>query len=313
MSIPGYQTLMLPFLEAISDGNEHKLRDIIDTLSNQFSLSTEERQQLLPSGNQEIMVNRVGWARTYLKKAGLLEAPKRGVFVITTRGQETLAANPERIDARYLKRFEEFLEFQNLSHKDTSSESIDSEDTANQLTQIPATDVTPTEAIENAHKELNADIASEVLSAVKQASPQFFEHLVVKLMQAMGYGGWSETSGAATQYSADGGIDGIINEDPLGLEIIYLQAKRYTENTIGRPDVQSFAGALDMKRAKKGVFITTSQFSRDATEYVSMIEKKIVLIDGPRLANLMVQNNLGVSVKQTYQVKTLDTDYFSED
>ncbi|MFT6914776.1 MAG: restriction system protein [Motiliproteus sp.] len=303
MAIPDYQSLMLPFLQALADNQEHRLRELSDTLANQFELTDAERQQLLPSGNQAVMVNRVGWARTYLKKAGLLEAPRRAVFVITERGQEVLASKVDRIDARYLKRFDEFLEFQNLSHQNVPSS----------VAESAPSDITPTEAIEQAHKELNAEISTELLATIKQASPQFFERLVVELMQAMGYGGWSSTSGNATQYSSDGGIDGIINEDPLGLDIIYLQAKRYTDNSIGRPDVQAFAGALDMKRAKKGVFITTSRFSRDATEYVSMIEKKIVLIDGAMLADLMLQHDLGVSVKDTYQVKTLDTDYFNED
>lgn len=303
MAIPDYQSLMLPFLQALSDNQEHTLRELIDTLGDQFELTDEERQQLLPSGNQAVMVNRVGWARTYLKKAMLIEAPRRGVFFISERGKDVLASKPDRIDARYLKRFEEFLEFQNLSHQN---------ETTSEVEKAPS-EITPTEAIEQAHKELNAEIATELLATVKLASPQFFERLVVMLMQSMGYGGWSKASGNATQYSSDGGIDGVINEDPLGLDTIYLQAKRYTDNTIGRPDVQAFAGALDMKRAKKGVFITTSKFSRDAIDFVNMIEKKIVLIDGAMLADLMLQHNLGVSVKDTYQVKTLDTDYFNED
>lgn len=305
MPIPDYQTLMLPFLKAISDGEEHVLRDLIAALSTRFQLTDVEREQLLPSGNQGVMANRVGWARTYLKKAGLLESVRRGVFVITDRGREVLASNPERVDARYLRQFDEFLEFQNLSRKDEHKTVSAGEQTAS--------DTTPIEAIEQAHTELHAEISDEILSTVKLVTPQFFERLVVDLMQAMGYGGWSKDSGSATQYTADGGIDGVINEDPLGLETIYLQAKRYTDNTIGRPDIQSFAGALDMKRAKKGVFITTSRFSKDAIDYVNMIEKKIVLIDGATLSDLMVQHNLGVSVKNTYQVKALDTDYFNED
>lgn len=305
MAIPDYQTLMLPFLEALADNQEHPLREVSESLFDRFELTEDERQKLLPSGTQAVIVNRIGWARTYLKKAGLLESPRRAVFIITERGQEVLASKPGRIDARYLKRFDEFVEFQNLSHQNSTTNEVEAE--------TVTSDITPTEAIEQAHKELNAEIASDLLATIKLASPQFFERLVVELMQAMGYGGWSNASGNATQYSSDGGIDGIINEDPLGLDIIYLQAKRYTDNTIGRPDVQAFAGALDMKRAKKGVFITTSKFSRDALEYVCMIEKKIVLIDGVMLAELMLQHNLGVSVKDTYQVKTLDTDYFNED
>ena len=303
MAIPDYQTLMLPFLTLLADGAEHTLPEITESLSREFNLTEAERSELLPSGNQEIMRNRVGWARTYLKKALLLEAPRRAVFQITERGQQVLSEKPEKITARYLKRFEEFCEFQNSSSSTEDTTTIDDVDNSQ----------TPTEAIEAAHKTLNNDLASEVLEAIKNQSPQFFEHLVVKLMQAMGYGGWSHESGQATQYTADGGIDGIINEDPLGLETIYLQAKRYSENAIGRPDIQAFVGALEMKRARKGVFITTSRFSKDALEYISLIEKKVVLIDGKQLADLMIKHNLGVSVKQTFQVKTIDTDYFIED
>lgn len=303
MAIPDYQTLMLPFLQLLSDGLEHTLSELSDALDIQFQLTEEEKNELLPSGNQTVMRNRVGWARTYLKKALLLESPRRAVFQITERGQQVLSEQPEKINARYLRRFEEFCEFQNTNTTNDSAATTDEVD-SNQ---------TPTEAIEAAHKALNNDLASDVLDAIKSQSPQFFESLVVKLMQAMGYGGWSHESSQATQYTADGGIDGIINEDPLGLETIYLQAKRYTDNAIGRPDIQAFVGALEMRRARKGVFITTSRFSKDALEYVSMIEKKVVLIDGKQLASLMIKHNLGVSVKQIYQVKTIDTDYFLED
>ncbi|MEY8241897.1 MAG: restriction endonuclease [Cycloclasticus sp.] len=304
MAIPDYQSLMLPFLTLLADGAEHSLQDLTNKLSDQFQLTETERHQLLPSGKQLLMRNRVGWARTYLKKAVLLDAPQRGVFSITNRGQQVLAENRETITTKYLKRFDEFCEFQNASAQSTSenASSHTYEDTR-----------TPTEAIETAFNTLNNTLASDVLNTIKSQSPQFFEQLVVKLMQAMGYGGWSKDSGETTQYTADGGIDGIINEDPLGLETIYLQAKRYTDNAIGRPDIQAFVGALEMKRARKGVFITTSRFSKDAVEYVSLIEKKVVLLDGKQLAGLMIQHNLGVTVKETYQVKAIDTDYFLED
>jgi restriction system protein len=304
MAIPDYQTLMLPLLKLLADEEEHALSDLTESLSLEFKLTEAERNELLPSGNQAIMRNRIGWARTYLKKALLLEAPRRAVFKITERGQQVLAEKPEKITARYLKRFDEFCEF----HSTSSSTSIE-ESTIEEIDSSQ----TPTEAIEAAHKALNNDLASDVLDAIKSQSPKFFENLVVKLMQAMGYGGWSHESGQATQYTSDGGIDGIINEDPLGLETIYLQAKRYSEVVIGRPDIQAFVGALEMRRARKGVFITTSRFSKDALEYVSLIEKKVVLIDGKQLAGLMIKHNLGVSVKDTYQVKTIDTDYFIEE
>ncbi len=304
MAIPDYQSIMLPFLSLLEDGAEHTLQDLTETLSIEFDLTQGERHELLPSGNQEIMRNRVGWARTYLKKAMLLEAPRRAVFKITERGQQVLSEQPERISSGYLRRFEEFCEFRNTSSLTERAQPHSEESDVSQ---------TPIEEIEAAFKILNDDLASDLLEAIKQQPPQFFEHLVVKLMQAMGYGGWSKDSGEATQYSSDGGIDGIINEDPLGLETIYLQAKRYTNNTIGRPDIQAFVGALEMKRARKGVFISTSRFSKDATEYVSLIEKKVVLIDGKQLADLMIKHNLGVSVKETYQVKAVDTDYFIEE
>jgi len=303
MAIPDYQTLMLPFLRLLADGSEHTLSEVTESLAVEFNLTEAERNELLPSGNQEIMRNRVGWSRTYLKKALLLDAPRRAVFQITDRGRQVLSEKPEKITARYLKRFEEFCEFHNGS---SSTEEAT-------LVSEPENTQTPTEAIESAFNTLNNDLAAEVLDSIKSQTPQFFEHLVVKLMQAMGYGGWSKDSGQATQYTSDGGIDGIINEDPLGLETIYLQAKRYTDNAIGRPDIQAFVGALEMRRARKGVFITTSRFSKDALEYISMIEKKVVLIDGKQLADLMIKHNLGVTVKQTYQVKTIDTDYFIED
>jgi len=304
MAIPDYQSIMLPFLRLLKDGAEHTLQGLTEKLIIEFDLTQAERHELLPSGNQEIMRNRVGWARTYLKKAMLLEAPRRAVFKITERGQQVLSEQPERISAGYLRQFEEFLEFRNTSSNSGQRQAEPVENDANQ---------TPIEEIEVAFKTLNDDLASDVLDAIKLQTPQFFEHLVVKLMQAMGYGGWSKDSGEATQYTSDGGIDGIINEDPLGLETIYLQAKRYTDNAIGRPDIQAFVGALEMRRARKGVFITTSRFSKEALEYISLIEKKVVLIDGKQLADLMIKHGLGVTVKQTFQVKTIDTDYFIED
>lgn len=300
---------MLPCLKVLEDGNEKSTREVINALSEQFALTEEERNRLLDSGRQRIFDNRVGWARTYLKKATLIISPKRGVLTISEKGKQALAQSPTRIDVNFLKQFDEFNEFRGGSNQSTNSTKPSSE----LVGPNNASALTPTEAIALAHKELNNELASVALSTVKQVSPEYFENIVVQLMLAMGYGGWSDESGSTTQYSADGGIDGVINEDPLGLDTIYLQAKRYTDNVIGRPVVQSFAGALDMKRAKKGVFITTSTFSREAREYVNLIEKKIVLIDGPRLAGLMITHNLGVSVKETYQIKTLDSDFFSED
>ncbi|TVZ39356.1 restriction system protein [Alteromonadaceae bacterium 2753L.S.0a.02] len=303
--IPVYQSLMHPLLRALGDGQARRTRDLVQMLADTLNLTEEERSQLLPSGKQAIFNNRVGWARTYLKKAGLIETPEHGFMRITERGANVLQQNPPLVDNEYLKQFPEFLEYMSYSSSqgnDVSSATVS--DTARE---------TPTEAMDQAYRQFNAELATEVLDTVLKVTPQFFEELVVKLMLAMGYGGWSEESGRATQYSADGGIDGLINEDPLGLETIYLQAKRYKDNTVGREAIQAFSGALDMQRAHKGVFITTSKFSKGALEYVGMIQKKIILIDGVKLAALMIKHNLGVSVKETYEIKAIDTDFFNED
>ena len=297
---------MGPLLGILADEKPHTTKEMIGALSDHFNLSEQERTQRLNSGNQCIIDNRVGWARTYLKKAGLITNPKRGVLEIAERGKQALQSGAI-INNAYLKQFDSFLAFQNVStNKNTITSTTDLSDDEQQQT--------PQEVIEQAHNLLNNDLADELLEIIRSSDPQFFERLVVKLMLAMGYGGWSAESGKATQYTADGGIDGIINEDPLGLETIYLQAKRYKEgNTVGRPDIQAFSGALDMQRARKGVFITTSSFSKDALDYVQRIDKKIILIDGQQLTGLMIKHNLGVSVKETYQIKTLDTDFFNED
>lgn len=305
MAIPDYQSLMRPLLAKLADGQVHALKELREALTADFALTPEEVTEKLPSGRQTVISNRIGWAKTYLDKAGLLETPKRAHYQITERGQQALRECPERIDNDYLKQFEDFQAFQSLS---TESEGSGQEEGA-----APRGETTPDEQIAVAFQTLNTSLADDLLSAISSSSPAFFEQLVVDLMLAMGYGGSRKEAGRATQYTADGGIDGIIKDDPLGLETIYLQAKRYTDKIVGRPEVQGFAGALDMKRARKGVFITTSRFSGDAWEYVSMIEKKIVLIDGPQLAELMIEHNLGVTPKVTYEVKQIDNDYFTED
>ena len=304
MPIPDFQQCMRPFLSAIDDKNVHHFNDVYEKVCEHFNVSDEEKRQLLPSGKQTIVRNRCGWAKTYMKKAGLLLDPKRSHIKITDRGLQVLKDKPDSFNVKYLKDISpEFVEFHKSKPKavTTEQEQDESED---------ATD--PLERLENAHLEIQSSLASELLQLVKDQDPIFLENLVVQLMHAMGYGGWSKESGEATQYTADGGIDGLINEDPLGLETIYLQAKRYTDNAIGRPDLQAFVGALEMKRARKGVFITTSRFSKDALDYIGMIEKKVVLIDGERLAELMVEHNLGVATKETYYVKSVDTDFFDD-
>lgn len=303
MPIPDYQTLLRPVLHALQTG-PIGLRVLVDQLSDDYQLNENERQQLTPSGRSPLMYNRVAWAVTYLRKAGLLASPNRGMCEITPEGLVALRSG-NTINAQFLKQYAGFQQFQSLVPA--------AENTPLNNGQIP-NDITlpPQERLETAYQELHASLADDLLEQVKQQTPRFFELLVVQLMQAMGYGGWSENAGQATQYSNDAGVDGIINEDPLGLDTIYLQAKRYTENAVGRPEVQAFVGALEMKRAKKGVFITTSRFSREALEYVNLIEKRVVLIDGQRLAELMIHYNLGVSVRETYSIKHIDSDYFSD-
>lgn len=305
MPIPDFQSVMRPVLESIQDGMPKQMSDVLEDVCEHFQLAEEEIAKRLPSGKQTIIKNRVGWSRTYMKKAGLLISPNRGEVQITERGREVLADCPGRIDVKYLKRFPEFVEFH--THTPSNEEPSSSNNTEDERSD------TPDEQLQQAYTSLMDSLADELLDTITAASPSFFEKLVVDLMLAMGYGGSREDAGQATRYTSDGGIDGIIKEDPLGLDVIYLQAKRYTEKGVGRPEVQGFAGALDMQRARKGVFITTSKFSADAREYVGLIEKKIVLIDGQELAKLMIQYNLGVGIKETYAVKQIDSDYFNEE
>lgn len=305
MAIPDYQTLMLPVLKLAADGAEHKFRDAVDKLADEFSLTDEERNELLPSGSQAVFTNRVGWARSYLKQAGLLASPKRGYFTITEQGQSLLSEKPEKVNVSVLERYPAFLEFR-ARRRDRSN---DSETPT--IEGTVSTD-TPEDSLASAYRTLRRNLEQELLEAVTESSPTFFERMVVDLLVKMGYGGNRQDAGRALGKSGDGGIDGIINEDRLGLDVIYIQAKKW-DATVGRPEIQKFAGALQGQRARKGVFITTSNFSKEAIEYASMIDSKIILIDGNRLATLMVEHNLGVSIVGQYEVKKLDTDYFYEE
>ncbi|GAA6152854.1 restriction endonuclease [Pseudoteredinibacter isoporae] len=299
---------MHPLLAAVADGETHQFREVIDTVREHFQLTPEEAQEKIASGKQTIIKNRISWARTYLTKAGLLESPGRGLTRITPRGREALAQTEAPVRVKYLKQFPEFKEFHAAKSKPNvriASESLNRGLEDNQAT--------PEERLEEAHEELNRALGDELLDTIKSSSPEFFEQLVVDLMLAMGYGGSRKEAGRATQYSHDGGIDGVINEDPLGLEQIYLQAKRYTDHNVQRPEIDTFIGALTRNGARKGVFITTSSFSSGAIEAVQGLNISVVLIDGSRLAELMLYHSLGVSVKETYQVKAIDTDYFNED
>ncbi|WP_271271143.1 restriction endonuclease [Aliamphritea hakodatensis] len=307
MAIPDFQSCMRPLLVMVEDGAVHNFNETVERVCVYLELTEDEIREKLPSGKQSYIKNRLAWARTYMNKAGLTQAPGRGLIQITPLGFIALKECPQRVDVRYLKQFPAFLEFHQVKSK--------SDDASNKAVSTATPEVSekdPQERLDEAFEEIQSSLADELLDMVKQQTPDFLEGLVVQLLQAMGYGGWSESSGAATQYTADGGVDGLINEDPLGLDTIYLQAKRYSDSTVGRPDIQAFVGALEMKRARKGVFITTSQFSSEAKEYCQMIEKKVVLIDGKKLAELMVKYNLGVSTKQSYEVKSIDTDFFSE-
>lgn len=303
MPIPDYQSLMRPLLELLADGKPRTMPDMHDELCQQFQLSADEMNERLQSGRQTVMKNRIGWARTYLNKAGLIEIPERGFSQITDRGREALVECPDRVDVKYLKKYQEFVEFHSVK---PSGEKNDDNENDEQ------SDATPEEQLVTAYESINRTLASDILAIIRKASPGFFEQIVVDLMIAMGYGGSKKEAGQATQYTNDDGIDGIIKEDKLGLDEIYLQAKRW-ENTVHRPEIDKFIGSLTRKRAKKGVFITTSEYSSGAREAVENLDIKVVLIDGKQLAQLMVDNNLGVTQKETYEIKQLDSDYFSEE
>jgi len=302
MPIPDFQTLMLPVLRYALSVDEHSLREATDYLADEFSLTTEEREELLSSGRQPVFYNRVGWARTYLKKSGLLETSHRGYLKLTDRGKEVLDSNPSRIDMSFLQQFPEFIEFRK-SRRDTTEIIRDIGEVS---------DLTPEEALEDAYQKIRADLAQELLDQVKECSASFFENLVLDLLVMMGYGGSRVEAARAVGRSGDEGIDGIIDEDRLGLDTIYIQAKKWSDAPIGRPDIQRFVGALQGKRAKKGIFITTSKFANTARDYVSNIDAKVVLIDGNRLSELMIDYGIGVSPIDTYELKRLDSDYFSD-
>ncbi|MBJ7374402.1 MAG: restriction endonuclease [Pseudomonas sp.] len=303
MAIPDFQSVMRPVLATVQNGVPLPLNELRERVADQFQLSEDERKERLPSGHQTVINNRVGWARTYLNKAGLLCIPAKGMVQITPRGLDALANGPERITVSWLKQFPEFANFHTAKP---------------QVADLPAaldieiSETTPDEQLAEAHQALVQSLADELLAQVRAATPSFFEQMVVDLMIAMGYGGSRKEAGKATQATNDGGIDGIIKEDKLGLDVIYLQAKRWTY-TVHRPEIDKFIGALTRQRARKGVFITTSDFSDGARTAALGLDIKVVLIDGVELARLMVENNLGVSVKQVYEVKQFDSDYFAEE
>ncbi|MEE3717520.1 restriction endonuclease [Tumidithrix elongata RA019] len=294
---------MLPFMQFSSDRKEHSFREVTDYLIDEFKLSDEEKRELLPSGKQRIINNRVGWTSTHLKKAGLLESSKRSIIKITARGLEVLKSSPTRIDQKFLRQFKEYLEFVGVSNGTEKVVDVVEE----QVTQD-----TPDEMLDFAYQKIRQALAQELLDKVKSCTPSFFEILVVELLVKMGYGGSIQDAGKAIGKSGDEGIDGIIKEDKLGLDVIYIQAKRWG-GSVGRPEIQKFVGALAGQGANKGIFITTSTFTKDAKEYAPKNAAKIVLIDGEQLAQYMIDYNLAVSTVSTYEIKKIDSDYFADE
>jgi restriction system protein len=308
MAVPDYQSLLLPLLKLAGAGLADTLIKAENILADQFALSAEDRAARLPSGQQTVLRNRAGWASFYLKHAGLIEKPRRGIFLITNRGREVLASNPSSMDVNYLLQFEDFKGwFYNFkdAYQKGQSQGADLE------TSPQPSDRTPDEVLQDAYQAIRSELATEILDRLLKASPEFFENVVVELLVSMGYGGSRQDAGERIGKSGDGGIDGIIKEDRLGLDVIYIQAKRWQSN-VGRPEIQKFVGALQGQRAKKGVFMTTSGFSSDAVDYVSRIDVKVVLLDGSQIANLMIDHDVGVSPVTTFVIKKIDSDYFEE-
>lgn len=299
--IPDFQSIMLPFLNAILDGQEHSTNEINDHLANFFNLTTEEINKYLPSGSQKTFPNRVAWAKSYLKMAGLLETTKRGYFKITESGKQLLDTKPTEINIKVLKSLPSFQENYGRSKEEESAND-------NENSHLKST---PEEILENSYLNIRKNLSQELLQKIKSCSPRFFENLVVELLVKMGYGGTIKDAGQSIGQTGDEGIDGIIKEDRLGLDVIYIQAKRW-ENVVGRPEIQKFVGALAGQGAKKGVFITTSKFTSEAKSYQTRNETKIVLIDGEKLADLMIDYNLAVSTTNTFEIKRIDNDYFEE-
>lgn len=304
MAIPKYNEMYREFLQCLADQKPHSSKELKDFIASSFSVSDEERQVLLPSGRQKVFDNRVGWTRTYLKKAGLVDTIKRGFYQITDTGKKILDSNPAVIDNTLLEQFESFREF--VHQQDAPVQSNANKEQRSQ---------TPQDTLDSAYSQMTEALADDLLTEILKQSPDFFEKLVVKLLENMGYGGTVSDAGAVTGKPGDEGIDGIIREDKLGFSLIYIQAKRWDrDHVIGRPEIQKFVGALAGQGANKGLFITTSQFSKEARVYANRQHTtKVVLVDGQSLAKYMIEYNLGVSTEAVYQIKRIDSDFFSED
>jgi restriction system protein len=310
MAIPGFQKMMLPFLKFAADGKEHRLSEVSDYVVKHFSLTPADQEELLPSG-QSRLANRAGWCRTHLKNAGLIEYATKGLFRITDRGRSVLAQNPATINLKFLDQFPEHYAWFHAEKKEPAASKVGVADPDIDAGSDAFT-TTPEERLASLAKELRQKLAAELLDQLKTINPYRFERVVLDVLVAMGYGGSREEAATVTQKSNDEGVDGLINEDRLGLDRIYVQAKKW-DNTVGRPEIQSFVGALAGKHAHKGIFITTSEFSSGATQYVQSIPQRVILIDGQRLAELMIEHNVGVSRSYVHEIKRVDNDYFGEE
>ena len=306
MAVPEFQAFLLPLLAATGDGQEHRLRDLVPALEDILQLTDEDRAMRLSSGAQTIAQNRVYWSGTYLRKAGLLTSPARGTVVITEEGRRVLNTHPSRIDNTFLRQYPSFQEFVTGTAQTTGDRA-----SALATDALPQAEVSPEERIESGWQEIRSVLGQDLLETVKKVSPRFFERLVVDVLLAMGYGGSRTDASRLVGKAGDGGIDGTISEDKLGLDVVYVQAKRW-DGSVGREVVQAFAGSLEGFRARKGVLITTSHFTATAHDYVGQIAAKIVLIDGPRLVDLMIEHNVGVETAKAYELKKIDHDYFDE-
>jgi restriction system protein len=313
MPVPDYQELMLPLLKAAAQ-SETSVPEIEPLVADQFFLTRTEREQLLPSGRQRVLPNRLHWAKFYLTRAGLLTSPRRGRFVITDAGRELLARNPQSIDNDALTEYPSFRAFL-AANNAPRSDASDDETTVQSLVPTRPTSTTPEEQIETAHVALQSALRSELLQRVLQNTPAFFEQVIVDLLVAMGYGGSHRNAAEQLGRSGDGGVDGVINQDRLGLDRVYVQAKRYAPDTapIGRPAVQGFVGSLVGLGAAKGVFATTSTFTREAVEFARHLNQRVILLDGQRLMELMIEHNVGVRTNRVIEFKKLDEDFFSEE
>lgn len=304
MSIPDYQSLMLPVLAAASDG-EVRIGDVVNGVADDIGLTPEERAELLPSGKQTLFSNRVHWAKTYLGKAGLIEGTRRGYFKITQRGQQALEAKPARIDNNFLSQFDEFEKFRGRSAQEAT------EDLHPETPAFANQTETPDEIMRRAHRQIDASLAQELLERIRTAPPDFFERLIVNLLLSMGFGGSVANAGRALGRSGDDGVDGVVDQDALGLDRVYIQAKRYAVgNNIGSGAIRDFFGSLDRHKASKGLFVTTSTFSSSAIETAQYLSKRIVLIDGEHLTKLMIRHNVGCRVEESLEIKKIDEDFF---